>query len=280
MTVAKDRIQAYAYAAEPKTPGGDLPWDKIVVPEGGWLSDEPPMESDLHLNQMLLLLACLRLHWQGRQDFYAAGNMTIYYSPRQKKSEMFRGPDFFVVKGTEQKPRNSWVLWDEDGQYPNVIVELLSQSTAATDRGLKKQLYQDVFRTPEYFWFFPQTLEFAGFGLNQGAYQPLVPNGQGWMWSQQLELWLGIQDEQLRFFTEAGELVPTPQELAIATQTEIVKAQQVAEQAQEAAEQAQQAAEQAQQEAEQAQQQATQAQQELAQTKALLDQYQDRFGAL
>jgi len=39
-----------------------------------------------------------------------------------------------------------------DGKYPNLIVEILSDSTAAIDRGLKKQLYQ-AFRTPDYFWF-------------------------------------------------------------------------------------------------------------------------------
>jgi hypothetical protein len=62
MTVAQDRTMAYSHPAEPKVPDGDLPWDMTVVPEGGWLSDEPPMESDLHLNQMLLLLSCLHLH--------------------------------------------------------------------------------------------------------------------------------------------------------------------------------------------------------------------------
>jgi hypothetical protein len=73
---------------------------------------------------------------------------TIYYSPNQLKSEDFRGPDFFVVLGAEKKERKSWVVWQEDGKYPNVIVELLSDSTASVDRGLKKEIYQNTFRTP------------------------------------------------------------------------------------------------------------------------------------
>ncbi len=34
------------------------------------------------------------------------------------------------------------------------------------------------------------------------------------MWSQQLGLYLGIHQEQLRFFTTEGQLVPTPEEVA------------------------------------------------------------------
>lgn len=193
----------------------DLPIPKdVIFPSGDLYSDEPPLESDLHRLQMTLLIQCLEWLWQNRNDFYASGNITIYYSPRQLKSHDFRGPDFFVVLGTERKPRKSWAVWEEDGKYPNVIIEVLSDSTAATDRNLKKQIYQDTFRTPEYFWFDPNNLEFAGFVLVAGKYQPLEPNPQGWLWSQQLELFLGVDQGDLRFFTTEGELVPTPKEVA------------------------------------------------------------------
>jgi Uma2 family endonuclease len=186
----------------------------LSFPPSNLLSDEPPLETDLHRLQMTLLIQCLERLWRDRNNFYASGNLTIYYSPRQRKSEDFRGPDFFVVLETERKPRKSWVVWEEDGKYPNVIVEILSEKTAATDRGLKKQIYQDTFRTPDYFWFDPNTLEFAGFCLIRGKYQPLEPNPQGQLWSQQLGLYLGIHKRELRLFTPEGQLVPTPEEEA------------------------------------------------------------------
>ena len=192
--------------------------DGVIFPPGDLYSDEPPLETDLHRDQIDLLIRLLKWLWQDRQDFYASGNLTIYYSPRQRKSEDFRGPDFFVVLGTERRPRKSWVVWEEEGRYPHVIVELLSDSTAETDRGLKKQIYQDIFRTPDYFWFDPHTLEFQGFHLLDGTYQPLIPNEQGWLWSQQLQLFLGVHGEKLRFFTADGQLVPTPEEVAAAEQ--------------------------------------------------------------
>ena len=204
----------------------DDEWDDIVIPPSDLLSDEPPLETDLHLRQMLLLIQCLEWLWKDRQDFYCAGNLTIYYSPRQRKSEQFRGPDFFVVLGTERKSRKSWVVWEEEGKYPNVIVEILSPKTAATDRGLKKQIYQDIFRTPDYFWFDPVSLEFKGFQLVGGQYQELQPNPQGWLWSQQLGLFWGIYERQLRFFTPNDELVETPEAVATIAQQELSAAQQ------------------------------------------------------
>ncbi len=196
-------------------PDRDSDWDDIVIPPCDLYSDEPPLESDLHLQQIILLLQSLEYLWRDRADFYATGNSTVYFNPDRIKSRDFRGPDFFVVLDTERKPRKSWVIWAEGGKYPNVIVEVLSPSTAKVDRTTKKQLYQDIFRTPDYFWFDPDSLEFAGFQLVGGRYQPLQATEQGWLWSQQLQLFLGIYQQQLRFFAPEGQLIPTPEEVAI-----------------------------------------------------------------
>ncbi|MBN3958511.1 Uma2 family endonuclease [Nostoc sp. NMS8] len=188
--------------------------EEVVFPSGDILSDEPPLESDLHREQIDLLIHLLKLWWRERQDFYASGNLTIYYSPNQKKSEHFRGPDFFVVLGTQKKDRKSWVVWQEDGKYPNLIVEILSSSTTAVDKGLKKQVYQDTFRTPDYFWFDPVTTELQGFHLVDGKYQEIQVTTDGRLWSQQLELYLGVYEGKLRFFTTENQLILSSEELA------------------------------------------------------------------
>ena len=107
-------------------------------------SDEPQLETKLHLQQMMLLLNCLEWLWKDRNDFFATGNMTIYYSPNQKKTEDFRGPDFFVVLDTKpDQTRKSWVVWEEQGKYPNIIVEILS-----IPRRLIKPLKKSCIKTP------------------------------------------------------------------------------------------------------------------------------------
>jgi Uma2 family endonuclease len=189
---------------------------EALMPDATQLdSDEPEMESSLHYMQLLLLVTCLEWLWRDREDFFIGANLTIYFSRQQLRNREFRGPDFFLVKPTEKRPRRSWVVWEEGGQYPNVIIELLSTSTATVDCTEKKLLYQNRFRTPEYFWFSPNTFEFEGFRLIGNQYQDIPPNDRGWRWSQELGLYLGIENEKLRYFTPEGTLVPTPEEAAL-----------------------------------------------------------------
>ncbi|MBE9246006.1 Uma2 family endonuclease [Microcystis aeruginosa LEGE 00239] len=185
---------------------------EVTCPPTDLWSDEPPLESDLHLQQITILIGCLERLWQQRTNYYASGNLTIYYNEEQLKKRDFCGPDFFVVLDTEKRPRKSWVVWGEGGKYPNVIVEILSPSTANIDRNKKKNLYQNTFRTPNYFWFDPESLELQGFRLIAGQYQAIAANENGYLWSEQLELYLGIFDRKLRYFTVDGQLVRTPQE--------------------------------------------------------------------
>ncbi|WP_016871157.1 Uma2 family endonuclease [Fischerella thermalis] len=188
------------------------------------LSDAPEIESSLHYLQLLLLVTSLEWLWREQNDFFIGANLTIYFSRQQLRNRDFRGPDFFLVKDTEKRSRNSWVVWEEDGRYPDLIIELLSDSTANVDRTLKKNLYQSRFHTPEYFWFSPETLEFVGFELVGNQYQEIVPNSQGWRWSQVLGLYLGIHENKLRYFTAGGDLVPTPEEVAFIAQQQAQQA--------------------------------------------------------
>jgi Uma2 family endonuclease len=186
--------------------------DEIKCPPTDLESDEPELESDLHREQIDLLIRLLKYYWRDRQDVYITGNLTVYFNEQQLKNRDFRRPDVFVVMDAEKRDRKSWVLWGEGGKYPNLVIELLSSSTAKVDRGKKKQLYQDVWRLPNYFWFDPYSLEFAGFKLVNGKYEAIPHTDSGLLWSDQLELYLGIQERQLRWFNADGEIVPLPEE--------------------------------------------------------------------
>ncbi|VXD21587.1 conserved hypothetical protein [Planktothrix serta PCC 8927] len=206
-------------------------------------SDEPEMESSLHYLQLALLVSGLDWLWRDREDYFIGANLTVYYSQQQLKNREFRGPDFFVAKNTAKRPRRSWVVWQEDGKYPDIIIELLSDSTAKVDRQEKKILYQNRFRTPEYFWFSPEDLELAGFRLSGEDYQPILINELGLLWSDVLGLNLGIYNNQLRYFSPEGELIPTPEEAALQAQTFAETERQRAEQECQRAEQERQRAE-------------------------------------
>jgi len=181
-------------------------------------SDEPEMESSLHYLQLALLVSCLDWLWREQKDYFIGANLTIYFSRQQLKNRDFRGPDFFLVKNTQNYPRRSWVVWEEDGKYPDLIIELLSTSTAAIDKAFKKTLYEERFRTQEYFWFSPDTLELAGFKLIDGKYMSIKSNSSNLLWSNVLGLYLGLQGDKLRYFDVEERLVLTPEEVALQEQ--------------------------------------------------------------
>ena len=193
----------------------EIYWDEAerpTPPPTELYGDEPTLETDLHRQHIDLLICLLQYWWRDRNDFYISGNLTVYNSATQTKKRDFRGPDIFIVLDVEQRDRRSWTLWEEGGKYPNVVIELLSSSTAVVDRTTKKVLYQNVWRLPEYFWFDPYSLEFMGFRLNEGQYQSIVPDDQGRLGSMELDLKLGIHENKLRWFTADGILIPLPEE--------------------------------------------------------------------
>lgn len=189
-------------------------WDGDILSEE-WLSDEPELESDLHRDQIDLLLRLMRWYWRDRNDVYCSGNTTVYYDPQQRTNRNFRGPDLFVVLGANPRPRKSWMVWREGGKYPDVVIELLSNSTAKVDRTTKKALYERHWHLPNYFWFHPDTQEFKGFQLVGSSYEAIQPNHLGHLWSDVLGLFLGVHEGKLRLFTAAGELVLSQGEEAI-----------------------------------------------------------------
>jgi Uma2 family endonuclease len=193
-------------------------------------SDGEPLETEWHTIQFPFLRRLIRqaMGEQGRRDFYVGGNMFVYYSVEQawdvaQGKKYFRGPDVFWVDGAEpDRERQCWVSWEEDGRLPDVIVELLSPSTAAIDRKDKKKLYSEVWRTREYFLYDPDTGILEGFRLAGRTYQPLAPDAQGRFRSEQLGvslgLWHGVcearESDWVRLFRPDGSLVPSAEEQA------------------------------------------------------------------
>jgi Uma2 family endonuclease len=222
------------------------------------LSDEPQMETKQHYEQLALLVSHLEWYWRDRADFFIGANLTVYYTHEQLRTRRFCGPDFFLVRDVDPRTRTSWVVWNEDGRYPDLIIELLSDSTATVDRTEKKRLYQNIFHTNEYFWFSPITGEFAGFRLTSRWYEEIPADERGWRWSEMLGLYLGVADGRLRYFEADGTRVLGPEESALREMAQAAQERQRAEQAQSQAEQERQRAEQECQRAEQAQSQAEQ----------------------
>ncbi|HYU35906.1 MAG TPA: Uma2 family endonuclease [Thermoanaerobaculia bacterium] len=190
-------------------------------------SDGEPLDSNWERIQMNLLIDVIRqaMAERGRTDFFTGGNMFIYHSLEQARDvargrPYLRGPDVFFVGGVEDHDRNVWTSWREGGRLPEVIVELLSPSTAKIDRTTKRDFYARIFRTPEYFLYEPRTEELDGLRLAGDVYVPLLPDAEGRIWSEKLGLKLGlwrglrtgVETTWVRLFEPSGRLIPTAEE--------------------------------------------------------------------
>jgi Uma2 family endonuclease len=206
-------------------------WNPPVPPTDLIFDDGESLETNQHRVAMNVLIRSYQQYRAEQTDFYVGGNMFIYYSSTQVKNRDLspserlrqRGPDFFVVLDVDgERERLGWVVWEEGGRYPDMIVELMSPSTANVDLGLKKDLYDRVFKTQDYFVYNPfDPTSLLGWHRSD-TYRTIVPDERGWLWCEKLGLWLGtwqgtIDRETLswlRFYDSTGALVLLPEEVA------------------------------------------------------------------
>jgi len=188
------------------------------------IDDGEPMESNNHRISMNLLIQSLKYHWRDREDFFVGGNMFVYYSPNQVKNQDFKGPDFFVVLDVDgTRHRDAWIAWEEDGSLPDMVIELMSPSTAEADLTTKKDIYERKFKTQDYFVCDPNNPSLLkGWTLINRRYKSLSANEQGRLYCESLGLWLGVwqgkiensQGNWLRFFDADGNVVLLADEAA------------------------------------------------------------------
>ena len=160
-------------------------------------SDGEPMETGRHRQQMNLLIETLRDSLPGRDDVFIGGDMFVYYSELQAKQNDFRGPDFFVVlDAITGRERKSWVVWEENGRLPDVVIELSSPTTVHVDRGEKKAIYERVWRLPEYFLYDPWEPGIEGYRYDTRirAFVPIEPEPDGSYECRVLGLRLVVRD--------------------------------------------------------------------------------------
>ena len=198
-------------------------WIPPMPPTDLIFDDGEPLETNQHRVAMNVLIRSYQQYRGEATDFYVGGNMFVYYSTAQVKNRDFRGPDFFVALDVDgQRDRLGWVVWEEDGRYPDTIIELMSPSTANVDLGLKKQLYDRIFKTQDYFVYNPFDANSLRGWHRHNTYEAIEPDSRGWLWCESLGLWLGtwvgtIDRENLtwlRFYDSTGALVLLPEEAA------------------------------------------------------------------
>jgi Uma2 family endonuclease len=178
-------------------------------------------------------------------ELFIGADLNLYYDGRHP--QWYKRPDWFLVLGVTAADRQealrwSYVTWQESVN-PFLVVELLSPGTEDEDLGqkvrslskppMKWEVYEKILRVPFYVVFDRYQHHLRIFQLTGDRYQELSLSGsQFWFEALQLGLrvwqgrYTGVEGQWLRWYDNAGNLIPTDFEKA---ETEAV-ARRVAEQ--------------------------------------------------
>jgi Uma2 family endonuclease len=180
------------------------------------------MESEHHLIAMLLLYELVTELTRGREDVYVGADMVVYFSDLQVKNKDFRAPDLTVVTGVEPRERQGWIVWQEGGRYPELVVEHMSPSTRQVDLGAKLRVYGNIWHVSEYYAFDLETGELHAFGRGKDGLEKRSPEANGLFRSELLDTYFGVDSQGyrkmsrpvLRLFDAEGRPVLTGSERA------------------------------------------------------------------
>ncbi|RJP20980.1 MAG: Uma2 family endonuclease [Candidatus Omnitrophota bacterium] len=201
-------------------------WCEIDYPE----TDGKPMgETDIHVQELLDVLATLKDYFRNDADIYVAGNIMFYYEEGNPHAVI--SPDLFVVKGIQKQFRRIYKLWEERIP-PCFVLEITSRSTRLEDVGTKRALYA-MLGVSEYFLFDPSQEylipPLQGYRLAQNEFLRLEMDDEDSIASRELQLRLCIDHNRLRLIDrKTGEKLLRTEEIAEALRREI-SARQIAE---------------------------------------------------
>ena len=122
------------------------------------------------------------------------------------------GPDISVIFNLHRRINWSTFSEEEEGTKPSLIIEIVSPATRSTDVVTKVDHYARV-GVPNYIIvdrFERQEVmerELVGYRFTPDGYEELNPNVDGWLWLEPVNLWLGLNGEDLVCYDESGEVI-------------------------------------------------------------------------
>ncbi|MGA1263060.1 MAG: Uma2 family endonuclease [Prochlorothrix sp.] len=236
-------------------------------------SDDTPVDNeDQNLLPNLLLTTLLRI-WADRTDWFFGVDMGIFHTTGNNPKVPVV-PDGFLSLGVDRRKegrfRRSYLVWQEGGVVPSFVLEMVSHTARSEYQG-KLEIYRKLgvlyyaVYNPE-FWQRDHHEPLEVYRLEQGQYvwQPGEP-----VWMPEIGLgigrfqyaFMGIEQELLAWFDEAGEAYAPPE----VSRQELQREQQRAERQRLLAQQERSRADRAESQLQQEQQRAVQAESQLQQ---------------
>lgn len=153
-------------------------------------------ETDLHIDWMIRVRDMLKYRYR-HQKAYVTANLLVYFA--EGDPSRFVVPDAMVVKDCQPGRRRVFKIWEEH-RTPNAVFEITSRGTKSEDLSVKPRIYEQI-GVVEHFLYDP-TAEYLrpplqGRRLTAGGYELILPDAAGRLLSNELGLWLHLEDGDL-----------------------------------------------------------------------------------
>ena len=173
-----------------------VPVPPVGRDEDGYLVEDGMGQRNDHLRQTSLWYHALQRHLPTAT---VCSDLFLHY--RRGDRNRMLVPDLFVaLQAPPREHRLSYKLWEDP--LPELVMEMLSDSTSANDVGSKRHTYEHL-GLREYWLFDPEGFELsvplAGYRLQAGRYRPIKADAAGRLRSEVLGLDLYVRADKLRF---------------------------------------------------------------------------------
>jgi Uma2 family endonuclease len=196
-------------------------------------SDGRPMaDNTLQFEWIVKIKENLEILFADRSDVFVAGDL-LWYPEADRQVAGPVAPDVLVAFGRPKGYRGSYKQWEEGGQPPQVVFEVLSPSNSTQEMRNKRDLYEQ-YGVDEYYVFDPDHDRLEVW-LRQGGRLVAMSHIKGFT-SPRLGIRFELRGDGLTIFNPDGSPFRTPVELARHAEQQTVRAEQaVARAEQEAA---------------------------------------------
>jgi Uma2 family endonuclease len=172
-------------------------------------SDGKPMaETPVHVAELMRSLLILEDYFAADAQVYVGADKFLYYEEGNPRAAV--APDLFVARGVAKaRPRDTYKLWEE-GVVPSFVLELTSRSTAVEDRPQERR--------------FSASAALQGYRLGAAGYEPIAPDAEGGLTSEELGLRLVVEEGHLQWYDrQTGRRLLDPRERAAAAEARVAE---------------------------------------------------------
>ncbi len=165
------------------------------------------IQSDPHARRCAYLYDVLRAQLAGDLTAVVLHDVGVNWGVPNLRPH---APDIAVFVGVRERKAWSTFHVAEEGARPALVIEVTSPTTVVLDRSTKLGQYERV-RVPLYVVVdtvadgdeAPPRL--LGYRLVAGRYQAVAPDEHGRLWLEPARTWLGVADDEIVCYDEAGQ---------------------------------------------------------------------------